>query len=99
MNIALNRAEQILTVSLEGRLDAATAPALEDELKANLSGVHELILNLESLDYLSSAGLRVLLSAHKAMNKNKGIMRIINSNDAVKDIFEVTGFSEILNIL
>ena len=86
-----------LTIALEGRLDTTTAPDLEKELKNSLDGVTELILDLEKLDYISSAGLRVLLSAQKIMNKQGG-MKVIHVNDMVNEVFEVTGFSDILNI-
>lgn len=86
-----------LTVNLTGRLDTTTAPQLEAELKQNISGVEKLVLDFAALEYLSSAGLRVLLAAQKAMNK-QGEMIIRNVNDTIQDIFEVTGFSEILTI-
>ena len=86
-----------LTVVLEGRLDTTTAPDLELELRENLEGITELVLDLTSLEYMSSAGLRVLLSAQKTMNK-QGSMVIRGANDVIMDIFEVTGFSEILTI-
>lgn len=87
-----------LTVALEGRLDTTTAPQLEGELKSALNGVKSLVLDLEKLDYISSAGLRVLLSAQKVMNK-QGEMKITGVNDVIMEIFEVTGFSDILNIV
>ena len=86
-----------LTVSLKGRLDTTTAPSLEAEFKSSLSGVNELIIDLKELVYISSAGLRVLLSAQKVMNK-QGKMLVKNANDDVKDVFDVTGFVDILNI-
>ena len=86
-----------LTVSLKGRLDTTTAPSLESEFKSSLSGVNELIIDLKELVYISSAGLRVLLSAQKVMNK-QGKMLVKNANDDVKDVFDVTGFVDILNI-
>jgi len=86
-----------LTVALEGRLDTTTAPQLEGELKSALNGVKSLVLDLEKLDYISSAGLRVLLSAQKVMNK-QGEMKLIHVSDVVNEIFEVTGFSDILTI-
>jgi anti-sigma B factor antagonist len=87
----------VLNVKLEGRLDTTTAPELDDELKASLPGVKELIFDFEALEYVSSAGLRVLLSAQKVMNK-QGSMKLINVRDEVKEIFDVTGFSDILTI-
>ena len=86
-----------LTVVLEGRLDTITSPELETELKNSLDGVTELILDFEKLEYISSAGLRVLLSAQKTMN-SQGSMKVIHVNETVMEIFEVTGFSDILTI-
>jgi anti-sigma B factor antagonist len=86
-----------LVVALEGRLDTTTAPELEQELKNSLDGVTDLTLDLAKLDYISSAGLRVLLSAHKTMMK-QGQMKVINASEIVKEVFEVTGFCDILNI-
>ena len=86
-----------LTINLIGRLDTATAPQLEAELKQNISGVEKLVLNFAALEYLSSAGLRVLLAAQKVMNK-QGEMIIRNVNETIAEIFEVTGFSDILTI-
>ena len=83
--------------SLEGRLDTVTAPELEKELKEVLDGVSALTLDFEKLEYISSAGLRVLLSAQKVMSK-KGEMKIVHVNDTIMEIFEVTGFSDILTI-
>ncbi|MCD7729454.1 MAG: STAS domain-containing protein [Clostridia bacterium] len=80
-----------------GRLDTTTAPLLEAELKKSISGIENLTLNFESLDYLSSAGLRVLLSAQKVMNK-QGKMVIQNVNETIQEVFEITGFSDILTI-
>ena len=86
-----------LTVALGGRLDTTTAPQLEKELKADVTGVSELTFDFAKLEYISSAGLRVLLSAQKIMNK-QGHMVIRNVNDDIMEIFEVTGFSDILDI-
>ena len=83
--------------ALAGRLDTTTAPGLEQEIKTSLDGVSELVLDMKELDYISSAGLRVLLSAHKVMNK-QGSMTVKNANDTILEIFEVTGFSDILTI-
>ena len=97
MTIAKTQNGTELTISLEGRLDTTTAPQLESELKASLDGVTELVLDLEKLDYISSAGLRVLLSAQKVMNK-QGSMKLVHVGEAIMEIFEVTGFSDILTI-
>ena len=86
-----------MTLLLEGRLDPPTAPQLEADLKTDLNGVEELLMDFEKLEYLSSAGLRVLLSAQKTMNK-QGKMVICHVNETIRDVFEVTGFSEILTI-
>lgn len=83
--------------TLEGRLDTTTAPELDQELKSSLPGVTALTLDVKDLAYISSAGLRVLLSAQKLMNK-QGKMTIRNVNETVMEIFEVTGFSDILDI-
>lgn len=86
-----------LTIALVGRLDTATAPQLESELKQSLDGVKNLVLDLEKLEYMSSAGLRLLLSSQKQMSK-QGTMKVIHVNEVIMDIFEVTGFSDILTI-
>lgn len=97
LNIIKSKEGTSLNVALEGRLDTTTAPELEAELKAELSGITELVMDFEKLEYISSAGLRVLLSVQKVMNK-QGEMKLIHVNDIINEIFEVTGFSDILNI-
>ena len=86
-----------LNIALEGRLDTNTAPELEADLRTALDGVTELVFDLKDLAYVSSAGLRVLLSAQKVMNK-QGTMVIRNANDDLKEIFDVAGFNDILTI-
>ena len=86
-----------LVIALEGRLDTTTAPELEQELKSSLDGITDLTLDMTNLDYISSAGLRVLLSAHKIMLK-QGKMKVTNASEIVREVFEVTGFSDILTI-
>ena len=86
-----------LTIAPVGRLDTTTAPKLETELKQNISGVEELVLDFSGLEYLSSAGLRVLLAAQKVMNR-QGSMEIKNVNETIMEIFEITGFVDILTI-
>ena len=86
-----------LEIALEGRLDTMTAPELEAELNQSLAGADSLTLDFSKLDYISSAGLRVLLSAHKAMSA-KGGMKVTNVNEIVQEVFEVTGFADILDI-
>ncbi|MBR6085150.1 MAG: STAS domain-containing protein [Spirochaetales bacterium] len=87
-----------LAVALEGRLDTITAPELETELKASLDGVEKLSLDFAKLEYISSAGLRVLLSTQKRM-KTQGEMTVCNVNETILEIFEVTGFNDILTIV
>ncbi len=86
-----------LTVAPEGRLDTTTAPELEAEISDVLDEVDELVMDLKGLDYLSSAGLRVLLAAQKRMNTH-GKMKVTNVNETIMEIFEVTGFTDILTI-
>lgn len=86
-----------LTLVLEGRLDTTTAPQLELELKSSIDGIDKLFLDFASLEYISSAGLRILLSAQKTMNK-QGSMVIRNVNEDVMDIFHITGFDDVLTI-
>ena len=83
---------------LQGRLDTVSAPQLEQEIRSSLDGVNELTFDLKDLAYISSAGLRVLLTAQKIMNK-QGTMTIRNANETVMDVFEITGFSDILTII
>ena len=97
MTITKKQNEAALELALNGRLDTATAPELEKELASALKGVSELTLDFAGLDYVSSAGLRVLLSAQKTMSK-QGSMKIKNVNEIIMEIFEVTGFSDILTI-
>lgn len=87
-----------MTLALEGRLDTITAPQLETEFKVCLHEVEELVLDLEKLEYLSSAGLRVLLAAQKQMQKQWGKMVIMNVNETIMEVFEVTGFVDIITI-
>ena len=87
-----------LTVTVAGRLDTTTAPELEGSLKDALDTVKELIMDLSQLEYISSAGLRVLLATQKVMNK-QGEMKVTGVSDVIMEIFEVTGFSDILTIV
>ena len=97
MNITKNAEGSKLLLALDGRLDTTTAPELEAEIGALINDVDELTLDFGSLEYISSAGLRVLLSTQKAMNK-KGCMKLVNVNADIMDIFEITGFDSILTI-
>ena len=86
-----------MTVEVAGRLDTTTAPQLEEEFKSSLDNVNDLVLDLSGLEYISSAGLRVLLASQKVMN-TKGSMKVTGVSDVVMEIFEVTGFTDILTI-
>ena len=97
MNITKNKDGGKLTLILEGRLDTTTAPQLEGELKNALEGVTDLEFDFQNLEYLSSAGLRVLLTAQKTMNK-QGKMVVRHVNRTIREVFEVTGFVDILTI-
>ena len=97
MTITTTRNGSALTLQLEGRLDTTTSPQLEAELSASLDGVKQLTLDLQQLAYLSSAGLRVILGAKKRMNK-QGQMVVRHVNETIMEVFEVTGFVDILTI-
>ena len=97
MTILQTKNENALTIALAGRLDTTTAPELEAVLNDALAGVEELTFDFEKLDYISSAGLRVLLSAQKTMNR-QGTMKVIHANEMILEIFEVTGFADILTV-
>ncbi len=98
LNIVKNIENNKACVTLEGRLDTVTAPELDRELKGVLEGISELTLDFEKLEYVSSAGLRVLLSAQKIMNK-QGEMKLMHVSETILEIFEVTGFTDILTIV
>ena len=97
LNITKTNENNALTFALAGRLDTTTAPQLEGELRAAVKGIEELAFDLSQLDYISSAGLRVLLSAQKVMNR-QGKMVIRNTKPEIMEVFDVTGFTDILNI-
>ena len=97
MTVTMNRNDTQLTVNIRGRLDTLTAPELEEKLEDALDGVEELILDLDGLEYISTAGLRVILSVIKQMDE-QGEMKLRNVCDDVMDVFEVTGFIDFLNI-
>lgn len=86
-----------LTIAISGRVDTSTAPQLEEYILTNTEGVNELVLDLKDMAYTSSAGLRVILKAQKLMN-NQGSMKVVNVRSDVMEIFEITGFSDILTI-
>lgn len=95
MNINSTKKGAVLCIGLDGRLDTTTAPELESFLKANLDGADALNIDCEKLSYISSAGLRVLLSAQKRM---KDSMKLTNVGELVMEVFEMTGFADILVI-
>ena len=97
LNINATKNGNELVIALEGRLDTTTSPELDQKVKEEIDGVTSLCFDLATLDYISSAGLRVLLSTQKIMNK-QGNMVVKNVSEEVKEIFEVTGFSDILTI-
>lgn len=96
MKINLMRDGKKLTMMLDGRLDSFTAPELETVIDENLNGIEELVMDLENLEYISSAGLRVVLKAQKVMGHGK--MTVIHVNEVIMEVFEITGFDEILKI-
>ena len=98
MTITKTAENGTLRIALEGRMDTNTAPQLEAELKTSLSGITELELDFSGLEYISSAGLRVLLAAQKTMSR-QGKMTIRNVNETIMEVFEITGFVEILTIV
>ena len=98
MIIAMTRNGSELKVALEGRLDTLTSPELEDKLEDALEGVTKLIFDLKKLDYISSAGLRVIACAMETMEEREGEIKAINVCSDVRDVFEITGFSEDLGI-
>ena len=97
MEIKTNRNGEELVLDIIGRLDTTTSPELESALQSSLDGVTKLILDFKELEYISSAGLRVLLATQKTMNK-QGEMIVKNSSEDVKEVFEITGFSDILTL-
>ncbi len=97
MKINMTKNADALNVALTGRLDTSSSPELEKKLQEAIGGVTALTFDLSALDYISSAGLRVLLSAQKVMNK-QGQMKVTHVSDVIMEIFEVTGFTDILTI-
>ena len=97
MRITKTQNETVLLLALEGRLDTTTAPQLETEVKQSIEGIKELTLDFSELEYISSAGLRVLLATQKVMSR-QGTMVLKNVCDDIKEVFDITGFSDILTI-
>ncbi|MBE6014388.1 MAG: STAS domain-containing protein [Lachnospiraceae bacterium] len=97
MDIIKNREGEKLCLAIKGRLDTTTAPQLDEVIKTELDGVNNLVYELGDLDYISSAGLRVLLASQKVMNK-QGKMVVTGVKDDIMEVFEITGFADILDI-
>ena len=97
MEISKKHEGSTLTVALSGRLDTVTAPEFEASAMEDLDGVTDLIIDLKDLEYMSSAGLRVMLALYKKMTA-QGSMKVVNVNDTIAEIFELTGFNDILDI-
>ncbi|MBR2374177.1 MAG: STAS domain-containing protein [Lentisphaeria bacterium] len=98
MKAVFDKNANSLTVSIEGSIDTVTAPELDSQLQANWAGITELIMDLAAVDYISSAGLRVILMASRQMEECDGSMTVRNVNDDIKEIFEMTGFDSLLNL-
>ena len=99
MEIKKSQSGEELTLEITGRLDASTAPQLERELNASLTGVKNLVLNFAQLEYIASAGLRILLKYQKLMDKNGNEMKIKNVKVEVREVLDMTGFSDFLHII
>ena len=98
MNIVLDKKETLLTVFAEGSVDTVTAPELEEALQKNWDGVLSLVLDFSKVEYISSAGLRVLMVANQHMEETDGNIVVKNVNEDVKEVFEMTGFDTLLNL-
>jgi anti-sigma B factor antagonist len=98
MEVKFNKQDSTLTVAISGNIDTVTAPELDSQLQENLSGIKDLILDFAAVDYISSAGLRVILMANQQLEDADGTMTIKNANDDVRDVFEMTGFDSLLNL-
>lgn len=98
MTIEEVKEQDQMILKVKGRLDTTTAPQLEQAMGEKLAGLQKLVLDFSALEYISSAGLRVLLAAHKAMKKQEGAMVVTGANEEVQEVFTITGFSDILNL-
>ena len=98
MEVKFNKQDSTLTVVISGNIDTVTAPELDAKLQENLSDVKDLVLDFAAVDYISSAGLRVILMANQQLEDADGTMTIKNANDDVRDVFEMTGFDSLLNL-
>ena len=97
MTIYREKKGDSLTIRLEGRLDTITSPDFDREMEEDLPGIRHLTIDMEGLEYISSAGLRSILATHKRM-KTQGTMQVIHPGEMVREVFEVTGFDEILDL-
>ena len=98
MEVKFNKQDSSLTVTISGNIDTVTAPELDSKLQENISDVKDLVLDFAAVDYISSAGLRVILMANQQMEDVDGNMTVKNVNDDVRDVFEMTGFDSLLNL-
>ena len=97
MTISIEKIEDAMTITLEGRLDTESAPELDKIVETELDGIKTLVFDMKGLEYISSSGIRVILKAQKTMN-NQGVMKLTNVNDTVMEVFDITGFLDILTI-
>ena len=98
MEVKFNKQDSNLTVVISGNIDTVTAPELDAKLQENITGVKDLVLDFAAVDYISSAGLRVILMTNQLMEDVDGNMTVKNVNDDVRDVFEMTGFDSLLNL-
>ena len=98
MEVKFNKQDSSLTVTISGNIDTVTAPELDSKLQENISDVKDLVLDFAAVDYISSAGLRVILMANQQMEEVDGNLTIKNVNEDVRDVFEMTGFDSLLNL-
>ena len=98
MEVKFNKQNSSLTVMISGNIDTITAPELDSKLQENLSGIKDLVLDFAAVNYISSAGLRVILVANQMMEDADGNMTVKNVNDDIRDVFEMTGFDSLLNL-
>ena len=98
MEVKFDKQDSNLTVVISGNIDTVTAPELDSKLQENLSGIKNLVLDFAAVDYISSAGFRVILMTNQLMEDADGEMTVKNVNDDVRDVFEMTGFDSLLNL-
>ena len=98
MEVKFNKQDSTLTAVISGNIDTITAPELDSQLQENISGIKDLVLDFAAVDYISSAGLRVILMANQQMEDVDGNMTVTNVNEDVRDVFEMTGFDSLLNL-